>query len=45
VRYTNQKTFSIGNAPDYSPNDSFHRRVYSTTVAIQNIRSMNMMGF
>ena len=45
VRHTNQKTFSIGNAPDYSPNDSFHRRVYSTTVAIQNIRSMNIMGF
>ena len=45
VHYTNQKTFSIGNAPDYTPNDSFHRRVYSTTVAIQNIRSMNMMGF
>jgi type IV pilus assembly protein PilW len=45
VRYTNQKTISIGNAPDYTPNDSFHRRVYSTTVAIQNIRSMNMMGF
>lgn len=45
VRHVNQKTFSIGNAPDYSPNDSFHRRVYSTTVAVQNIRSMNMMGF
>jgi type IV pilus assembly protein PilW len=45
VRHTNQKTISIGNAPDYTPNDSFHRRVYSTTVAIQNIRSMNMMGF
>ena len=45
VRHTNQKTFSIGNAPDYTPNDSFHRRVYSTTVAIQNIRSMNIMGF
>lgn len=45
VRHTNQKTISIGNAPDYTPNDSFHRRVYSTTVAIQNIRSMNIMGF
>ena len=45
VRHTNQKTYSIGNAPDYTPNDSFHRRVYSTTVAVQNIRSMNMMGF
>ena len=45
IRYTNQKTYSISNAPDYTPNDSFHRRVFSTTVSIQNIRSMNMMGF
>jgi len=45
VRHTNQKTISISNAPDYTPNDSFHRRVFSTTVAVQNIRSMNMMGF
>ena len=45
TRYTNQKTFSISNAPDFTPADSFHRRVFSTTVSIQNIRSMNMMGF
>ncbi len=45
TRYTNTKTFSISNAPDYTPADSFHRRVFSTTVAIQNVRSMNMMGF
>jgi len=45
TRHTNQKTFSLSNAPDYTPADSFHRRVFSTTVAIQNIRSMNMMGF
>ena len=45
VRYTNSKTFSISNSPDYAPNDSFHRRVFSTSVSIQNIRSMNMMGF
>jgi type IV pilus assembly protein PilW len=45
TRYANQKTFSLSNSPDYSPADSFHRRVFSTTVAIQNIRSMNMMGF
>jgi len=43
--YTNAKTFSISNSPDYAPNDSFHRRVFSTSVSIQNIRSMNMMGF
>ncbi len=44
-RYTNTKTFSVSNAPDYAPGDSFHRRVFSTSVSIQNIRSMNMMGF
>ena len=45
TRYTNEKTYSISNAPDYAPGDSFHRRVFSTTVSIQNIRSLNMMGF
>jgi type IV pilus assembly protein PilW len=45
VRYTNDKTYSISNAPDFTPGDSFHRRVFSTNVSIQNIRSLNMMGF
>jgi len=45
TRYTNTKTFSISNSADYAPTDSFHRRVFSTSVSIQNIRSMNMMGF
>jgi type IV pilus assembly protein PilW len=45
TRYTNTKTYSVRNAPDFVPNDSFHRRVFSTSVSIQNIRSMNMMGF
>jgi len=45
TRYANAKTFSISNSPDYAPVDSFHRRVFSTSVSIQNIRSMNMMGF
>ena len=45
TRYTNAKTISISNAPDYTPADSFHRRVFSTNVSVQNIRSMNMMGF
>lgn len=45
TRYTNDKTYSISNAPDYVPADSFHRRVFSTNVSIQNIRSLNMMGF
>ncbi|MDH3614391.1 MAG: PilW family protein [Gammaproteobacteria bacterium] len=45
TRYTNNKTYSISNAPDMVPGDSFHRRVFSTSVSIQNIRSMNKMGF
>jgi len=45
TRYVNTKTYSISNAPDLVPNDGFHRRVFSTSVSIQNIRSMNMMGF
>jgi hypothetical protein len=45
TRYTNDKTYSISNAPDFVPADSFHRRVFSTNVSIQNIRSLNMMGF
>ena len=44
-RYTNTKTYSISNAPAFTPNDSFHRRVFSTSVSIQNIRTLNMMGF
>lgn len=45
TRYTNNKTYSVSNAPNLVPGDSFHRRVFSTSVSIQNIRSMNMMGF
>ena len=45
TRYTNDKTYSVSNSGDFQPDDSFHRRVFSTSVTIQNIRSMNMMGF
>ena len=43
-RYTNDKVYSVSNSPDFVPGDSFHRRVFSTNVAIQNIRSMNLMS-
>ncbi|MDX1481039.1 MAG: PilW family protein [Woeseiaceae bacterium] len=45
TRYTNDKTYNISNSGAFTPNDAFHRRVYSTSVSIQNIRSLNMMGF
>ncbi len=44
-RYQNTKSYTVSNAPAYTPADNFHRRVVSTTVTIQNIRSLNMMGF
>lgn len=44
TRYDNEKTFSMSNAAPYTPADSFHRRVVSMTVSIQNIRSLNSMG-
>ena len=45
TRYDNDKTYSISNAPDFLADDSFHRRVFSTNVTIQNVRSMNKMSF
>ena len=44
TRYTNNKTYSVSNSPNFTPGDSFHRRVFSTSVAIQNIRSINIMS-
>ena len=44
-RYQNDKTYIVSNAGPFAPGDNFHRRVLSTTVAIQNIRSLNSMGF
>ena len=45
VAYVNDKTYQLSNAPAYTPNDGFHRHVFATTVTIQNIRSLNIMGF
>jgi type IV pilus assembly protein PilW len=45
TRYDNDKTYSISNSPDFLADDSFHRRVFSTNVTIQNVRSMNKMSF
>ena len=44
TRYNNDKTYSISNSPDFLADDSFHRRVFSTNVTIQNVRSMNRMS-
>lgn len=45
TKYTNDKTYNLSNADPYSPDDGFRRQVVSTTVGIQNIRSLKAMGF
>jgi len=42
--YTDSRTYSIGNSADYTPNDRFHRRVYSETVTIHNLRNLQRLG-
>jgi len=42
--YTDTKTYSLSNADDREPDDSFRRRVFTTTVGIPNLRSRSMMG-
>lgn len=44
TRYENDKTYTLSNTDPYAPADTFHRRVVSMTVGIQNIRSLNAMG-
>ncbi len=43
--YENKKTYTLSNSDPYTPQDNFHRQTVSTTVGIQNIRSLNAMGF
>ena len=43
--YDDVKTYTLSNAPAYTPADNFHRRVSSVTVNIPNIRALALLGF
>lgn len=43
AHYTNEKTYSISNAPDYTPADGYYRRVFSIHVGLSNLRSLRML--
>lgn len=43
AQYTNDKTYSIGNAPDYTPADNFYRRAFSITVGLHNLRNLRRL--
>jgi len=42
-RYTNQKTYQIGNAAAVTPADNFYRRVYSVTVGLRNVAALSKL--
>jgi orotidine 5'-phosphate decarboxylase subfamily 2 len=42
--FDNDKTYSLSNATDYTPDDNLHRRVYTTTVAVPNQRNRVING-
>lgn len=44
IKYTNEKSYSISNAPLYEPNDNFYRRVFSIVVSMRNLKSLRILG-
>jgi type IV pilus assembly protein PilW len=42
--YTNDKTYAFSNAVVFAPDDSFRRRVYTTTVSVPNVRNRMLVG-
>ncbi len=44
IRYTNEKVYSISNAPAYAPNDNFYRRVFSVVVGLRNLKALTNLG-
>jgi len=43
--YANAKTYTFANMPAYTPNDTFYRRVLSTTVMVRNVQGLNQLAF
>lgn len=45
VGYRDNRTYTLSNKPDYTPNDRFHRRIYASTVTVHNVNSARRLGF
>lgn len=43
TKYSNDKTYSVSNAPPYTPADSFYRRVFTITVSMHNLRALQAL--
>ena len=44
IAYTNDKVYSLSNAPIVAPADNFYRRVYTTTVVLRDLKNLNRLG-
>ncbi|MEE9571083.1 MAG: PilW family protein [Gammaproteobacteria bacterium] len=44
IKYTNEKVYSISNAPVYAPDDNFYRRVFSIVVGLRNLKALTNLG-
>jgi len=43
-QYTDTRSYNISNADAYEPGDNFHRRVYSMTLTVHNLRNLRRLG-
>ena len=42
--YSNDKTYTLSNAPVFVPQDNFYRRVFTTTILLRNPVNLNKLG-
>jgi type IV pilus assembly protein PilW len=42
--FDNNKTYVLSNADEFTPDDNVRRRVYTTTVAVPNLRNRQLIG-
>ncbi len=43
-QYTDTRTYTVSNADEFEPGDNFHRRLYSTTLTVHNLRNLRRLG-
>ena len=43
IRYLNDKTYTLSNAPPYQPMDNFYRRIFTSTLTIRNLKNLSRL--
>ena len=44
IKYTDTRTYTLSNGAEFEPEDNFHRRLYSTTLTVHNLRNLRRLG-